>query len=271
MANRLAALINYRIEIMETLFKILGKMKKTRKDLVFWSRRYRPRTSVPEIKFSIVDGELVHEHQLQVQKIDALIKEAQKSVIASSKIRALEGMSGQSFRWLLNNLVAISQSGEYLEIGVWKGSTAISALYGNDKKAVLVDNWSEFGGPKEQAMSILNKYVDGERFQLVDSSFSSFLDSPPRNEVSVFFYDGGHTYKEQKLAAQFIDKLNFRSLIFVVDDFNWDEVKEGTLAGLEVLKSKVISTWEIYPSKSDTLFKYGNWHNGYLVALISEP
>ena len=36
----------------------------------------------------------------------------------------------------------------YLEIGTWKGSSICSAMCNNKITCVAIDNWSEFGGPK---------------------------------------------------------------------------------------------------------------------------
>jgi hypothetical protein len=73
----------------------------------------------------------------------------------------VEGMSGVAFRHFLNALVnrsgtAAAAGGaaarvRYLEIGCYKGSTAVSALFGNSgAHAVLVDNWSMFGGRRRR-------------------------------------------------------------------------------------------------------------------------
>ena len=48
----------------------------------------------------------------------------------NSKILNLEGMSSDKVRHFLNNICSL-EHGNYLEIGVWKGSTFISALYKN--------------------------------------------------------------------------------------------------------------------------------------------
>jgi hypothetical protein len=69
-------------------------------------------------------------------------------------IRLIDGMSGQKYRTFINNLVGSHPDARYLEIGSWAGSTATAALYGNSVKAVCIDNWSQFGGPR--AMFVAN-------------------------------------------------------------------------------------------------------------------
>jgi hypothetical protein len=63
-------------------------------------------------------------------------------------VRAIDGMSGQKYRTFINNLVGSYPDARYLEIGSWGGSTATAALYGNSVKALCIDNWSQFGGPR---------------------------------------------------------------------------------------------------------------------------
>ena len=59
----------------------------------------------------------------------------------SERERELFGLSSTRLRSLLNNLCS-KENTNYLELGVYKGATIISALYGNPTlKAVGVDNY----------------------------------------------------------------------------------------------------------------------------------
>src|SRR5437868_2345370 len=66
-----------------------------------------------------------------------------------SGIYAVEGMSGLKYRYFINRLVGSVPDARYLEIGSWAGSTLCAAIHGNTVTAVAVDDWSQFGGPKE--------------------------------------------------------------------------------------------------------------------------
>src|SRR5262245_15381786 len=65
-------------------------------------------------------------------------------------IRTMPGMSGRKYRCLINNLIGRLADARYLEVGSWAGSTACSAIYGNRVRALCIDNWSEFDGPKAE-------------------------------------------------------------------------------------------------------------------------
>jgi hypothetical protein len=62
----------------------------------------------------------------------------------------LPGASGRKYRHFINCLVNTTRNAAYLEIGSWTGSTACAAMASNDLRAVCIDNWSQFGGPKAE-------------------------------------------------------------------------------------------------------------------------
>ena len=203
-------------------------------------------------------------------EVDRCIRDSLDGQLLPFSIRILQGMSGQRFRTLLNKLAQIQISGSYLEIGTFKGSTACSALYQNKRSAILVDNWSEFGGPKMTAFSNLSKFCPESNIQFIESTFEKFYSMPVDQKIFLYFYDGGHSLEEQKMAVTLIDSLHFDYLIFVVDDFSWKTVQSGTIEGLKCLKSTIVKSWTIEPSDNDKFFRYGEWHNGYFISLISK-
>ena len=83
-----------------------------------------------------------------------LIQHVERSIILASlgvsnlskDIFYLDGMSSPKVRALLNNLCD-KKGTRYLEIGSWKGSTLISALYGNEHMvdlAIGIDCFNQF-------------------------------------------------------------------------------------------------------------------------------
>ena len=78
-----------------------------------------------------------------------------------SSVLSMPGMSGKAFRMFMNNLLGSvpAEDRSYLEVGVWSGSTFASALYGNEGvRAVAIDNWSQFGGPKDAFIGNVRRY-----------------------------------------------------------------------------------------------------------------
>jgi len=229
----------------------------------------KPRQTQPKLRVEHKHKNLALQNFLSLE-IDKCIRHSIDGPLMPYAIRIIPGMSGQRFRKLLNGLAQIPISGSYLEIGTFKGSTACSALYKSQRSAILIDNWSEFGGPKKIAQENLNRFCSGSAILFMDLEFSEFYRAPVNQKIFLYFYDGGHSFEEQRLAVDLINSLNFDNLIFVVDDFSWETVQKATSEGLRFLNSVVVKTWTILPSENDELFRYGEWHNGYFICLISK-
>jgi hypothetical protein len=143
----------------------------------------------------------------------------------------MDGMSGTRTRHLYNNLCSldIGRKIEYLEVGTWKGSSVISAMYGNESKtnATTVDNWSQFNGPKDEFLENIRQF--GISPTVVD--MDCFQYKPPK-KIDIFLYDGDHTYEAHKKAMEYYWPHLQDSAIVIVDDWNFESVSRGTLDGI---------------------------------------
>src|SRR5262249_54175796 len=89
-----------------------------------------------------------------------------------AEICTIHGMSGQKYRSFINQLIASIPHPRYLEIGSWAGSTAAAALYGNRARAVCIDNWSQFGGPRSKFFANISKVLSNDiEFNLLEEDF----------------------------------------------------------------------------------------------------
>lgn len=208
---------------------------------------------------------------------NALVEVVRESLIYSNRktyfpckpsIRFPVGMSGQRFRSFLNFLSNKLLDFNYLEIGVWRGSTANAVLKGNCREAILIDNWSEFGGPKDKAKKKLKKFIRSGRVTLIDRDFNDIAFSKKFN-CDVYLYDGAHDYCSHFESISFLEKLEFENLIMIVDDWNWQNVKKGTLEGINQHRVNLIYEFELETSPKDVKGRYSSWHNGTWIAVIS--
>jgi hypothetical protein len=83
----------------------------------------------------------------------------------------LEGMSGRRYRLFANALIQLIPHPRYLEVGVWAGSTLCSAVAGNNIQAVAIDNWSQFGGPRERFLENLGRFKGASEVTLIERDF----------------------------------------------------------------------------------------------------
>lgn len=154
----------------------------------------------------------------------------------SSEILSLNGMSGTKGRILLNGLASKPET-RYCEIGSWKGSTICSAAYLNSGVFYAIDNFSEFGGPRQELLANIAKFVPYVRFVEGDCFQQELIDKLPK--FNVYFYDGAHKYEDQKNAlVKYYDKLDDRFLL-IVDDFVGQEAQNGTYDAIEELNLKI--------------------------------
>jgi hypothetical protein len=125
------------------------------------------------------------------------------------EILSTDGMSGNKTRHLYNKICSLNNV-NYLEIGTWKGSSFISALYGNDINPIVIDNWVEFNGPKNEFISNVNRFcpdkkfnfIEKDCFKVTDDEITSIYDS-----IDIYLYDGAHDYESQRKAITYYKHL----------------------------------------------------------------
>lgn len=211
--------------------------------------------------------------QLLIHHVEKCIKMAnigQSNL--SARVIKLAGMSSPKTRHLLNNLCTLPNT-SYLEIGTWEGSTWISALYKNKKtiaQAVAVDNWSEFGG-EDKFNSNCTRYIPEIDFTMYSSDcFQINLENAFTKPVNIYFYDGQHSLEAQEKAFTYYDKVLDDVFIAIVDDWNWDFVREGTKSAFNKLNYEILYEKELPAvwNEEKQSFDLENWWNGLYIAVI---
>ena len=189
-------------------------------------------------------------------------------------IKQMDGMSGRKYRYLINNLVESLPDARYLEIGSWAGSTACSAIYGNKVKTTCIDDWSHWGGPKDQFLENIKRASNPDiEFQHMEGDFRN-IDYSKIGKYNVYLFDGPHLEQDQydgiDLVKDALDDLYF----LIIDDYNWSIVRNGTEKALEhcghkVLASITVTTW-IGDGHPIVSHQFSDWHDGYFIALVSK-
>jgi hypothetical protein len=190
----------------------------------------------------------------------------------SDLILGMEGMSGRKYRYFINNLIAKLQNPRYLEIGSCAGSTLCSAIYKNAVFAVAVDNWSQFGGPMAEFFANLARSCSLEtKVSVINSDFRQ-VDFNALGRFNVYLFDGPHSYADHYdgLAMAFESMEN--EFVYIVDDWNWEEVRGGTLTAISDLCLTVVSSTEVRTSLDNsyprTACRHSDWHNGYFISIL---
>ena len=204
---------------------------------------------------------LVKHIELSLRKTD----EHNSKLVGVNQILKMEGMSGKKTRHFYNNICSMDDA-RYLEIGTWKGSSLCSAMYKNKMTCVAVDNWSEMWGPKEEFMSNFNKFKGENNATFIEKNCWD-IDPNTIGKFNIYMYDGNHTATSHFQALSHYLPCLDNEFIYLVDDWNWEKVRNGTMGSikknnLRVLYQKWIHTPSNHPSN--------DWHNGISIFVLKK-
>lgn len=200
--------------------------------------------------------------------LDALTKPSN----LPEEICSIPGPSGQKYRSFINRLISSISDPRYLEIGSWKGSTAAAALRGNRARALCIDNWSQFGGPRSEFLANINKSLSSEiDFTLLEEDFRA-VDYSEIGTFNVYMFDGPHAEVDHYDGIVLAQPALSSPHILVVDDWNWRRVRLGTLRAFRNLGCNIEYAIELRTTLDDShgpvVNEKSEWHNGYFIAVI---
>lgn len=182
-------------------------------------------------------------------------------------IIVMDGMSGTKTRHFYNNLLNFHDA-RYLEIGTWKGSSVCSAMCGNKATIVCIDNWSQFGGPKGEFLLNFNKHKGENEASFVENDCYK-IDVTKLPKFNIFMYDGEHSSESHYKALLHYYNCLDDIFIFIVDDWNWKDVREGTINSIQKLNLKILYEKEIRLT-FDNSTTTGSWWNGIYVTILQK-
>jgi hypothetical protein len=191
----------------------------------------------------------------------------------TQEIIDMEGMSGINTRHFYNNLLNCDDA-RYLEIGTWKGSSVCSAMCGNHAKVVCIDNWSQFGGPKSEFLTNFKKFKGNNYAMFIEKDcYQVDVDGLP--SFNIYMYDGEHSKENHSRALTHFYNCLDDVFVFIVDDWNWRQVREGTIESFKHLNLEIMYSREIRTTWDDRDVIFGSpeqraWHNGIYVAILKK-
>ena len=205
--------------------------------------------------------------------IETSFENAEKHISkVTDEILNMEGMTGKKTRHFYNNLLNRDDA-RYLEIGTWKGSSVCSGLCGNKATVLCIDNWSQFGGPKEEFLKNFNTFKGENNASFLEEDCYN-VDISKLPKFNIYMYDGDHTeYSHFNALVHYYDCLD-DMFIFIVDDWNWKEVRDGTFESLKKLNLTILYEKEIRLTNNNThtnvTLARETWHNGIYVAILQK-
>lgn len=184
----------------------------------------------------------------------------------------LKGMSTNELRIFLNEMV--HPDTRYLEIGVHRGSTFISAMYKNEFEfACAID---QFDPPYHNDDIIKDFLVNCKKTKISDFLVirnDCFNLKPEQADalknINTYFYDAGHYDWEHEKSLTYYYKHLADVFIFMVDDWAHEPAVAGTRKALKDLNFKIHKEWELGYSQTIKRDDLG-WHNGLYIAVLEK-
>ena len=190
----------------------------------------------------------------------------------TNEIINMDGMSGTKTRHFYNNLLN-TEDVRYLEIGTWKGSSVCSAMCGNKATVVCIDNWSEFGGPKAEFLINFEKFKGENNATFIENDCFK-VDTSVLPKFNIYMYDGNHSIDSHYNALVHYYNCLDDIFIFIVDDWNMSDIREGTINSIKKLNLKVLYekeirlTWDNSHTPVPEAKK--SWWNGIYIAILEK-
>jgi hypothetical protein len=222
----------------------------------------------------ITQTEVPPAHDLVTKVRESFARASMNNSAIDPGVLKIPGMSGLKYRRFINNLVRSLEDASYMEVGSWTGSTLCSAISGNRVRAVAIDNWSQFGGPKEVFLENLRKFKTPEvDLTVIEDDFRN-VNFKSIMKHCIYLFDGPHTSQDQYDGIALAKSALLPCFVLIVDDWNWRAVRDGTLESLTALNMSVLYSVEVRTTLDDSHAAIANelsdWHNGYFIAVIQQ-
>ena len=156
---------------------------------------------------------------------------------------------------------------QYLEIGSWKGSTLCFAM--NENNVFFgIDNFSQFGNVRNIFYENFNKFK-GKNSHFIESDCFQLNLNSLNYTFNVFFFDGDHTFEAHTRSLVYFYEVLDNEFVFIVDDWNWETVREATLKSIELCNLKIVYKKEILTDEN-THDKEYFWNGVCIFILIKQ-
>lgn len=145
-------------------------------------------------------------------------------------LEAVPGLARENNLALLNLAAGLLGPGEsYVEVGSYRGTSLVAAMLGNDGEFVAIDDFSFDEATQAGLESSLERFglegatiLAGDAFELLEKG------ALEGRSVGVYYYDAAHDYESQLRGLQLAEPYLARDALLVIDDSDWDEVRQAT-------------------------------------------
>jgi hypothetical protein len=164
----------------------------------------------------------------------------------------IHGITSNKVRCFLNNICSIG--GNYLEIGVFRGATFCSAIYGNDIHTIGLDNFASPNlmpmgvsqklatylkqnidtPPQEDFINNVKRFGVTGKIDVYKTDYTTF-DYSQLPKLDIVFYDGDTRFHDQYVTLKKVVPQFNKQTILIMDDWNWNSGAFGKVVEEENL------------------------------------
>lgn len=213
------------------------------------------------------------------QKIQAIKEAIEKAKNHQSKMDetawSVPALASLKIRHLMNNLGSIST--RYFECGVHKGGLFCSTVRNNDNILLACANDSfesdkdsdDKALPQFEANAVKCKSNNTVFTLMIGDTFSKDPRSVP-DQIDLYLFDADHSYESQRKAMTHFLPAMANEFIVCVDDWQYGDVKKGTMDGLKESGCEILFQEELLNTEPYTEDEHRNeeWWRGYAVFLL---
>jgi len=184
-----------------------------------------------------------------MSKIELIEQAIEKGIRRESKLTplgmAVPALTSINLRHILNNIGALGT--RFLEIGSHKGGTFCSTIFKNHNllSAISIDSFESDANNEDKAHPqflenvTICKPLDTEFRLIKGDSFTVVFDNILR-PIDLYTYDGDHSEDSQRMALTHFISLMADEFIFLVDDYDWPDVRKGTADGIKETNCRIL-------------------------------
>jgi hypothetical protein len=214
-------------------------------------------------------------------KIELIDEAIEKAIRRESKLTPLAlsvpMLGSLRIRHLLNNLGAISS--RFIDVGSHRGGSYCSTVFKNPNivYACAVDSWESDKDLPENEKNEIDFMENATLMtpaetvlEIVKSDAFASLDKLPITEMDLFSYDAGHSREDQKNALIYYRPILSSEFIYCCDDWMFEEVKPGTMDGIEEGGYEILHMRELINETPGDGHLNDEWWRSYAVFLLKK-
>jgi hypothetical protein len=117
----------------------------------------------------------------------------------------------------------------FVNVGAWHGFSFLAGIASNpDRRCVCIDNFSQFGGPREEFLARFEARRS-PRHEFHEIDYEEYFAKVHRGPIGFYIYDGEHSYRNQLRGLEAAEPFFADRCAVLVDDTNDPEPRRATM------------------------------------------